>query len=211
MLSHIDKLSKLYVIATDQRLQQLSEIKSFTKRIAFAASNWPRLTSGSARVIFDYAPGLILKVAKNDKGIAQNMVERDYLIQSSYKDIIATIKEEDTEDKWIIVERAQKITPSQFRALAGFDIKDLNTYLINWSAKMKGRHPTFSQDESVKQKIDDSPLVQELLDMAGNSDMETGDFGRISSWGIVDNRLVLTDYGLTHSIYEEYYKPKALR
>lgn len=211
MLSHIDKLSKLYVIATDQRLQQLSELKSFSKRITFAASNWPRLASGSARVIFDYAPGLILKVAKNDKGIAQNMVERDYLIQSSYKDIIAQIKEEDTEDKWIIVERAQKVTPSQFKALAGFDIKDLNTYLINWSAKMKGRHLTYTQSEDVKQKIDDSPLVQDLLDMVGNFDMETGDFGRISSWGIVDNRLVLTDYGLTHSIYEEHYKPKALR
>jgi hypothetical protein len=206
MLDNISKLSKLYAIASDQRLQQLSEIKSFAKRIAFATSNWPRLASGSARVIFDYAPGLILKVAKNDKGIAQNMVERDYLIQSSYKDIIATIKEEDTENKWIIVERAQKVTPSQFRSLAGFDIKELDTYLRNWSGKMRGKRPIFSQDESIKQKIEESPLIQEVLDMVGNFDMPTADFGRISSWGRIDDRLVLTDYGLTHSVYEEHYK-----
>ena len=54
-------------------------------------------------------------------------------------------------------------------------------------------------------KINESEMVHELMDLMANFSMPSGDMGRVSSWGKVRDRLVLIDYGLTDEIKNEYY------
>ena len=61
--------------------------------------------------------------------------------------------------------------------------------------------------------VGNNEFLSELWDMIINYDMEyPADFGRISSYGEVlregDPTVVLVDFGLTKSTYEDYYKVK---
>jgi hypothetical protein len=87
-----DKVNLLYKLAsiTDQKLIDLGNIKTFVGRIRFAVNNFTKLSAGSSRAVFDYGD-YVIKIAKNEKGIAQNTTEADNFIQQHYKNIIANI------------------------------------------------------------------------------------------------------------------------
>ena len=38
-----------------------------------------------------------------------------------------------------------------------------------------------------------------------NFNLETGDFQRPSSFGEIDGRLIITDYGLTQEVFKNHY------
>src|SRR5271157_2493446 len=66
MLSSLHILAAFFRNATqDPLLNQLSSLLSFQQRILFAAKNWKRITSGSGRIIFEYTPDSVLKLAQN--------------------------------------------------------------------------------------------------------------------------------------------------
>src|SRR5690606_18813558 len=90
-IESISNLASFYLkksaYSLDQRLQQLSKIPSFAARIKFCNENFNKITSGSARVIYQYDNDYVIKLAKNDKGLAQNNTESDGFLQQNY-DII---------------------------------------------------------------------------------------------------------------------------
>lgn len=50
-------------------------IRSYAGRLKYIASILPKLGSGSSRTVYPVDDEKVLKVARNDKGIAQNEVE----------------------------------------------------------------------------------------------------------------------------------------
>jgi hypothetical protein len=200
MLSKLDQLSKIFKLAviSDIKLQQLSILPSFNQRVKFAKANWPKITSGSSREIFEYSPDKILKLAKNDKGIDQNSVENDNFIQTHYKNIIANVIDSDPDDKWLVVEKASKMSTGQFKSITGIDFLNFCNYIQNRIDNKK--YPVKDQE-----KLDNDEFVYNIVDLLGNFDMPAGDATRKNSWGIINNRAVLVDYGLTRGIYREHY------
>lgn len=114
---------------------------------------------------------------------------------------MANVIDSDPDDYWLVVEKAYKITPIEFTRLMGTDIKNF-MYYVRSRTEYNLRSIFTVKD---KEKLDNNEFVQELLDMMVNFNMLGGDFGRISSWGKVRDRLVLIDYGLTKDIFDQYY------
>ena len=191
-------------------LDEFLDMRSFAAQVRYANEKLTRIAQGSARVIFEIDDETVLKLAKNAKGIAQNEVERslsnDYMVP---EDIIAKVSEEDERDRWVVMERAKKIGKVRFRQLMdGVDIADFYHYVINAIGPQ-----AFRVEPDVEEKLDENEFTQDIIEMIQNFDLEPGDFQRPSSFGEIDGRLVLTDYGLNKEVYRQHYKrtPKPMR
>lgn len=182
----------------DEKLKKLSEITSFSGRIKFCDNNFSKIKAGSSRIAYDYAPGLIIKLAKNEKGLEQNRTEADYFIQQHYKDIVANVKDSDPNDYWMVVEKVERISPNKFKSLTQINFDDFCMFI-----KSK-----FHPKENIKVNIDlnDNEFVGEVMDLIANFNLLTGDITKISSWGDANGRAVLSDYGLTEDTYNRFYR-----
>jgi len=202
MLLKLEQLSKIFKLAviSDPKLQHLSILPSFSQKIKYASENWQKLSSGSGRVVFLYDSDKVLKLAKNPKGIAQNSTENDGFIQNHYKDITANVIDSDQDDQWLIVEKASKMTTGQFKSITGIDFLNFCNYINN-----KFNHK-INYNVIDKEKLDENEFIYEVVDLMANFDMPPGDITRKNSWGVIGNRAVLIDYGLTKDTYESYYK-----
>ena len=65
-------------------LKNLQKLKTYNARKKYAEKNLKHLSSGSSRLVYLTSNGTILKLAKNDRGIAQNKVESNSKMKSKY-------------------------------------------------------------------------------------------------------------------------------
>jgi hypothetical protein len=185
------------------------DMNSFASKIRYANEKLRRMAQGSARIIFEIDDKNVLKLAKNAKGIAQNEVERslsnDYMVP---EDIIAKVLEEDENDRWIVMERAKKISTGRFKTLMdGVSLLDFFNYIkINTDYRVGRGYWNVSLE--AKEKLNENEFAQDIIEMIQNFNLETGDFRRPSSFGEIDGRLVITDYGLTQEVYKKHYQKK---
>jgi hypothetical protein len=189
--------------------QQLEDIVSYAGKLRYAETHLQKLASGSARVVYKVDDAKVLKMAKNKKGLAQNSVEAQGYLQNY--DIVAQVFETDYDDYWIEMEYARKVSKADFKRIAGISIEELGTYLRYMRFEMNPRRGFmgFHIEPEVKRRMEDSEFVDDLMHFVNDNDMETGDMGRLSTWGKVlrdgEERIVLIDYGLTNSVYKDYY------
>ena len=197
---------------------EFNRIKSFNGKLKYANDRLKKLSSGSARVVYQIDNEKVLKIAKNKKGIAQNTIESDYGLQQMY-DIVARVYEIDDNDNfWLEMELAKKLSPSRFKSIVGLSIDDVEHFLKLY----RFTHDPLKYFDSVQNKTyqayelefnkltEDHPFLAELEMMIGNYDFVTGDFGKISSYGEVERdgvpTVVLIDFGLTSNVWEDFYK-----
>jgi hypothetical protein len=185
-------------------MEVFRNMTKFSQRSRYAKEKLQRLTSGTGREIFKIDDKKVLKLAKNEKGIAQNTVESDYLLNDMYGDIIAKVLESDNDRRWIVSEYAKKISPSRFKSLVGVTIYEFWAYLYD-RKKSTTANFWYNISPEIVKKMENSEFIQQLDDMISNFDLEIGDFSRVNSFGEIDGRLVVTDYGLSSSVYNTYY------
>ena len=187
--------------------QQLEDIGSYAGKLRYAESHLQKLASGSARTVYKVDDTKVLKMAKNKKGLAQNEVEAQGYLQNY--DIVAQVFETDYNDYWIEMEYARKVSKADFKRITGVSIEELGNYLRYLRFQNKRSLFGYHIDPEVKQRMEDSEFVDDLMHFVNDNDMETGDMGRLSTWGKVvrdgEERIVLIDYGLTNSVYKDYY------
>lgn len=187
--------------------KELEDIRSYSGKLKYAEKHLQKLASGSARVVYKVDEDKVLKIAKNKKGLAQNQVEAQGYLQQY--EIVAKIFDTDDDDYWIEMEYAKKITPSNFRDLTGVDLKELNAFLLLTRMENKFPEQGYRVGANRREKMKNIEFVNQLMKFIYDNNMESGDFGRISSWGKVIRdgfeQVVLVDYGLTNSVYEDYY------
>jgi hypothetical protein len=187
-------------------MEEFKTLKSFSARLRYCKEHLQPIASGSGRYVFGIDANTVLKLAKNNKGVAQNEAEYDYA-NDSYISIIAEVFECDDDYLWIEMERMNKCTPNKFKAITGFTFYDftmaINYYYDKFLAnKTRGFREPDNYDE-----ISDSELFDEIIDLISNFDMAHGDLFRLSSWGITnDGRLKIVDAGLNEDVYNQFYK-----
>lgn len=131
--------------------------------------------SGSSRKVFDLGNGYVIKVAKNKRGIAQNMCE--YRISANdYSNLFAKVIQASTDFSLLIMEKAYKIN----------DISHVWKY-FNVASK--------------KELLN----LKELRNINKKYNLLLGDLARKSSWGIINGRPVIIDYGFTREVKKKYY------
>ena len=131
--------------------------------------------SGSGRKVFDLENGYVVKVAKNKAGIAQNKSE--YKISSiDNSDLFAKVTQASNDFELLIMQKAD------------------NIYNISYVWKYFN---VTSKRQLFKSK--------ELQNIKRRYDLLLGDFARRSSWGMINGRPVIIDYGFTREVKERYY------
>lgn len=192
-------------------LDEFKNLWSYSKKLKYAEEHLGKpLGTGSSRVVYRVDKDKVLKLAKNQKGLAQNEAEIDWANDSYFDNLLANIFDYDEEKHlWVEMELAIRAKKGDFKRLWGIDLEELYVYLDNFYNQNNGRRARFHQDEVTKDRLDNNENVANVLDFMMNSDSQPGDLCKANSWGIVTREgyetLVLIDFGLTSDVYDNYY------
>lgn len=195
---------------TNFSLNEFINLNTYAKRIKYCQEKLKRISSGSSRIVYQIDNEKVLKIAKNKKGIAQNIAENDYVIQTH--DIVAKVFEADNNGLFNEMELANRVNQTIFKKILGFDFNNIYSYL-SYAVKRLTSPPNFSHDIETKEEINfinNNEWLNELADLVAETNMPIGDLCKLDSYGIVNRNgkqyIVLIDYGLTNKIFDDYYK-----
>ncbi len=189
-------------------MAKFKTLPTYKERVQYATANLPKIATGSGRAVYKIDDATVLKLAKNAKGIAQNGVENDWYLQDQYDHIVAKVLDSDKDDLWLESQLAKKISPGRFKQITGFDFNDFGKYITNYYYMSQGKKPFYSLSPEIEEKLGDDELTQQICYMMNELSMPAGDLARISSYGEIDNQVVLTDYGLNQNVWDEFYARK---
>lgn len=122
---------------------------------------------GSSRQVFDLNNGYVIKLAKNNAGIEQNRVE-SYISINDNSSIFAKVLYYSRDYSYIIMPKARKID----------DISYVFDYL-----GVRNKREFFNLR-----------FIRRLMD---KYDLLSGDLVRKSSWGVINGKIYMIDYGFT--------------
>jgi hypothetical protein len=196
---------------------------SFKSRLQYALDRAKKLGTGSSRVatIIEYqGRPTVLKIAKNQKGLAQNSVEADILSDGYASQLgilipIIDYDEQNREPSWIHTEMATKATDKQLSSI--MKCGDLSM-LVAAANSIAGKKAMYSYQTVVnylrEHGSSDSDIdtmtdyANTLADLATSFDVELGDFARAANWGMYNGKPVVVDVGFNTNIMNQYYSPK---
>jgi hypothetical protein len=186
---------------TDVILKNLQKLDTYSARKKYAEKNLKHLSSGSSRIVYLTPNKTVLKLAKNDKGIAQNKVEANPKMKSKY---LNNVIRKAPNYAWIEVAYLEKITEKQFKKMTGLDFNDFGES-VRFGLKSVSKHKYREKPDNFD-AISNSDIYKELVEIGKKFNLMPGDMARISSWGTKDGRPILIDSGLTKEVFEEYYE-----
>lgn len=184
----------------------------FARRIRYAKERAKQVGAGSSRVAFVIpyeGRNTVLKVAKNKKGMVQNVEEISLLYDYYLRNLGLVIPVIDTDEAngdnptWIHMEFANKIKDSDFKKLTGLKLEDLIDYAETKSGRMV--HRRWAETPELDEKLEDNEFVHSLIDFIGNyTHVPTGDLKRLANWGMYKGKPVIVDIGLTDESLKYY-------
>lgn len=182
-------------------LSNIEDLETYNARKNYAERNLKHLSSGSARIVYLTPSKTIIKLAKNDKGIAQNKAEANPEMKSKYLNQIINCSKNYS---WLETHYLDKITEKEFEKMTGLKFEEFGDSL-RFGLKSISGNKDIKKPENFE-KVSKSDIYKELRDIGEKFKLLPGDIARISSWGTKDDRPVLIDAGLTRDIFDEFYE-----
>lgn len=176
-------------------LNNLEELETYNARKEYAEKNLKHLSSGSSRIVYLTPEKTVIKMGKNDKGIAQNKVECNPKMKSKFlNEIISCAKDY----SWLETHYLDKITAKEFEKMTGLDFDQFGDAV---------RYGLKSDDSKSKgfSDVEKSDIYKEMKRIGEKFKLLPGDIARISSWGTKDGRPILIDAGLSEDVYDKFY------
>lgn len=174
----------------EELLKQITLSKKFSERKKLIEQKYQLLGKGTARMVYDLKNGYVLKLAKNEKGLAQNMVESNPKIQKEYPNYVAKISSFDKKGIYLIQEKIKPLTEKRFEELTGLQGAGFMYYLrfgLDW----------------------DNPFYKKVKELVSKFKLDKFDVANISSWGEnKKGKIVLSDYGMDCNVAKKLYKAK---
>lgn len=181
--------------------EEFAKLRSYNARKNYCDTNLQKIGSGSGRIVYKIDDQKVLKLARNPKGVAQNIVEIESSDDYYTSSLFAEVLESDEKGLWVEMELARKVTKPIFLKINEVSFDDYCTALL-----VSGEHKGLP-DHLVH--LYDNEFASGYIDYVGNYDVPTGDLRRMSSYGLVHrdgiDQIVLVDFGLTNEVYSSYY------
>jgi hypothetical protein len=182
-------------------LKNIENLETYAARKKYAEKNLSHLSSGSSRIVYLTSDKTIVKLAKNDKGLAQNKVESNPEMKSKYLNKIISRAQNDV---WLETHFLEKITEKQFESMTDIRFDDFGDS-IRYGLKKISINSDVDKPENFDE-VSKSDIYKEIKEIGEKFKLLPGDIARISSWGEKDGQPVLIDAGLTRDIFDEYYE-----
>lgn len=184
--------------------------------IDYAKKHLKKLGQGSARIVFELDDSSVLKIAKNDSGLAQNETEiKIYLsVTGVNKNVITEIKDYDkNEYKWIVAEKVKALTEKEFEEISGIPEEIFNLVLEQFHTDpdyaekallTTAMHNDYGDriSKSIftwlknKRSLD---FIKNLANLAKIFDLGLGDLVAVHIGLSKDGKIKLFDYGYTEA------------
>lgn len=177
-------------------------------RLGYALERAQRIGQGSSRVAlvieFQGRP-TVLKVAKNRKGMAQNLEEVNILSDGYFSKLGILIPLIDYDQSgsvsWLQTEMAAPFKSREALAAAlGCDIMKL----LSYSRRIGMGFSDKFLDVAPERRADVQELATSLDDLANNSTLDLDDCMQPSNWGMYQGRPVIIDAGFAGSVIPMY-------
>lgn len=191
--------------------EEFKNLTSYSSKIKYAKDKLlGKLGSGSSRAVFKIDDEKVLKVALNNKGIAQNEAEAQGYKQNY--DVIAKVFDVDDDYMWVEMELAKKISPKRFEQLSGMWFKELTDFL-RMSRSLKPIFYLLTQERFDYYINNEDGWPRSLSDFVNDFNYPVpGDFAKISTYGEVlrngEPTVVVIDFGATDDVLTTYYRRK---
>ena len=199
------------------RLDMLTSATSFKQRLAYCREMLgDPIGEGSSRIVFRIDDETVLKLAKNGKGIAQNLEEirlgtEPYL--SSFPKIMNGTDENN--GLWIIGENVMTATEEYFSDVLGMQFKEMQEYI--WAVFMSSKKGNNKQADDIihhcyakyEQNDDVMDLLNDIYELCFGFNNDIGDLRNIKNWGMCNRNgrttMVILDPGFSNEIRDKYY------
>ena len=171
--------------------------------------------SGSSRLVYQLDDEKVLKLDKNEKGIAQN--EQEYSFgQEKFVDVTPHIFNEMCDIvnfTFIVSEYVLPAKEKDFIELYGINfntfISVINTVSV-WYGRKRSLGTKVLSVEEMEYLQEENPDIKEFVDYVSNYQPPIGDMLRLANYGMVmregSPQIVLLDSGLSDEVYNKYYK-----
>lgn len=173
-------------------LKKFKSLDNIHMMLNYAEQFLDPLGEGSSREAFALTSRHVLKVALNEKGLAQNQAELDVFTNPKTKGVVAQIYQSDDQDRWLIVDLVKPVKQEdEFAQLTGTDWASFRATL---KKGLKG------------EEVWPDKFTQAALNVAKANNLMFGDLGEMDHWGKTsDGRVVLLDYGFTRGVRDAHY------
>ena len=184
-------------------LSNLEHLETYAARKEYAEKNLSHLSSGSSRLTYLTDNKTVIKLAKNERGEAQNAAEvkASSTFDSKYLNKVLSSSKNHV---WIEVPFVEKITEKDFKDMVGIDFEDFGEALRFSLKKISGN--TDKKKPRGYDEVSQSDLFKEMNKIGKALDLMPGDLARISSWGHKGDVPVLIDSGLTLTVFNDFYE-----
>ncbi len=179
-------------VLSSNDIDNFTQLHKFSDRKKYADENYKLLNKGTGRYVYDINNEYVLKLAKNNKGIEQNKTEINISKSGKYNDITANVVEFDDNGLYLIQQKAYRLTEQGFKDITGLQLQGFLYYL---------RHDRKWDGENIKFYNKVNSLVNEF-------ELDRFDITNENSWGIINNNVVIVDYGLDMNTARKLYGVK---
>ena len=158
------------------------------------------ISSGSCRVAYRYRDKYVIKIATSKAGIAQNKNEVKFFNGSN--PVCNTIVESSSKGYWILAPYAEVPENKHIKAIFGVTLKKFDSIL---GYAIDGNYAPEACIKEYEKKFKGTPFFNNMVKLTKN--IMAGDIASIygGNFGIVNNKLVVIDGGLTRQTYNKYY------
>lgn len=208
-----EEQSKMLKEAMDDTfdLDELSSLPSYNAKFKYCTQHLGRyIGKGSSRVVFQLDDEKILKLAWNEKGVAQNEEE-----QRAYgNDIFPKVYESDSNGYWLISEFVLPAKAQDFKQCFGMTFKEFVSFIYACAVYRFNKTNLLSfamEEEKYVELLDTNEDLAAFDDYIGNYGyIVVSDMTRMCNYGLTtrngEPHVVLLDSGLTEDVWNNFYK-----
>lgn len=175
-------------------LKQFKSLEHVKHLNLYAETYLEKIGRGSSRAAYVFSSRYVLKIAVNNKGIAQNEAEVDAYTNPQSKPVIAKIYDFDPDYKWLMSELVRPLdNETEFEKFTGIDFE-----------VFMGQVYDLINKEINPEKC--SKLAAATTHTMLHNNILTYDIDRFDHWGATpDGRVVILDYGYTEGVFKSHY------
>lgn len=197
-------------------LDMLKSLPSFNQRVKYCRQHLGNpIGKGSSRIVFQISDEKVLKLAMNEKGIAQNNAEADWGAQRY--GVVPKLYDADKNDLFIVVEYVLPAKKQDFPVCIGIKFEEFiefvkKVYLMYASNRDRRMIYSNMSDDEFQNLIDNNEWLDSFYGYMSDFGVPYGDLTVMRNYGLCERNgepeIVLLDSGLTNNIWDEFYAKK---